>query len=106
MKREDVRYDQRVRVNVPGVGDHGQVGTVKRIRGGVCSVHLDRDQRPRHLFVFFAGDLDPVADERLVVMEDGAAPLVNRGQHAHPRVANDAQVRAAFDADTEHGAKE
>lgn len=75
MKREDARYDQRVRVNVPGVGDHGHVGTVKRIRGGVCSVHLDRDQRPRHLFVYFAGDLDPIVDERsgATVME--AAPV-------------------------------
>ncbi len=66
MKREDVQYDQRVRVNVPGMGDHGHVGTVKRIRGGACSVHLDRDQRPRHLVVFFAADLDRVTDERLV----------------------------------------
>jgi len=65
MKREDIQYDQRVRVNVPGIGDHGHVGTVKRIRGGAYSIHLDRDQRPRHLVVFFAGDLDLVTDARL-----------------------------------------
>ncbi len=81
MKREDVQYDQRVRVNVPGMGDHGHVGTVKRVRGGACSVHLDRDQRPRHLVVFFAADLDRVADERSLGV-------------------------ATFDADTENGAQE
>ncbi len=63
MQREDVRYGQRIRVNVPGVGDHGYVGIVKRVRGDICSVHMDRDQRPRHLIVFFAGDLDLVAAE-------------------------------------------
>lgn len=65
MKREDIRYGQRVRVDVPGIGDHGYVGTVKKIRGGVCSVHMDRDRQPQHLVVFFAGDLDRVADEQL-----------------------------------------
>lgn len=61
MKREDVQYDQRIRINVPGVGDHGHVGTVKRIRGGVCSIHMDRDQRPHHLLVVYASDLELLA---------------------------------------------
>jgi hypothetical protein len=64
MQREDIRYGQRVRVNLPGVGDHGHLGTIKGIRAGVCSVHLDRDQRPRHRVIFFAGDLDRVADDQ------------------------------------------
>lgn len=63
MKLEDVRYGQRIRVNLPGVGDHGQVGTVKKVRGGACSVHLDWDHRPQHVVVFYAADLDRVPDE-------------------------------------------
>lgn len=65
MRPEDVRYGQRIRVNLAGVGDHGQVGTVKKIRGGACSVHLDWDQRPHHLVVFYAADLDRLPDEPL-----------------------------------------
>lgn len=62
MKREDVQYGQRIRINLPGVGDHGHIGTVKRIRGGVCSVHMDRDQRPHHMLVVLASDLEQLAD--------------------------------------------
>ncbi len=65
MKLEDVRVGQRIQVNVPGIGDHGQVGTVKKIRGNACSVHLDWDQRPRRLIVLYAPDLDLVPDEPL-----------------------------------------
>lgn len=63
MQLEDVRYGQRVRVNLPGAGDHGQIGTVKRVRGGACSVHLDWDQRPQHVVGFYAADLDQLPDE-------------------------------------------
>lgn len=63
MRLEDVRHGQRIRVNLPGVGDHGQVGTIKRVRGGVCSVHLDWDQRPQHVVGFYVGDLTLLADE-------------------------------------------
>ena len=35
MNREDVDYGQRSRVDLPGVGDHGQVGTVTRVRGNL-----------------------------------------------------------------------
>lgn len=62
MQQEDVHYGQRIRINLPGVGDHGQVGTVKRVRGGICSIHLDWDRRPQHVVVFYAADLDVVAD--------------------------------------------
>jgi hypothetical protein len=64
MKLEEVRYGQRVRVNVPGVGDHGQVGTITRVRDLRCFVHLDWDQRPRHTVVFYAADLERVPDEQ------------------------------------------
>lgn len=63
MELKDVRYGQRIRVNLPGVGDHGQVGTVKKVRGGVCSVHLDWDQRPQHVVVLYAADLDLLPNE-------------------------------------------
>jgi hypothetical protein len=63
MKQEDVAYGQRIRINLPGVGNHGQVGTIKRVRGGMCSIHLDWDQRPQHVVMFYAGDLDLVADK-------------------------------------------
>ena len=41
MEHTDVRYGQRVRVHVPGIGDDGQVGTIKKVRGNKCYVHLD-----------------------------------------------------------------
>jgi hypothetical protein len=63
MRQEDVCYGQRIRVNLPGVGDHGQVGTVRKVRGNTCFVHLDWDQHPRHVVVFYAADLELVADE-------------------------------------------
>lgn len=62
MKQEDVQYGQRIRVNLPGVGDHGHVGTVKKVRGSLCSVHIDRDQRPHRVVVLFAADLDRIED--------------------------------------------
>lgn len=62
MEAEQVRVGQRIRVNVPGVGDHGQVGTIKRVQGGKCYIHLDWDQRQQHVVVFYAADLERVPD--------------------------------------------
>jgi hypothetical protein len=31
------------------------------MRSGKCYVHLDWDQQPQHLVMFYATDLDPVA---------------------------------------------
>lgn len=63
MELKDVRYGQRIRVNLAGVGDHGQVGTVKKVRGGTCSVHLDWEQRPQRVVVLYAADLDLLPDQ-------------------------------------------
>ena len=63
MEPEQVWIGQRVRVNVPGVGDHGQVGTIKKLHGGRCYVHLDWDQRFQHVVMFYPADLDHVPDE-------------------------------------------
>jgi hypothetical protein len=71
MELEDVQFGQRIRVNLPGAGDHGQSGTVKRVRGDHCSVHLDWDQRPRHTVWFYAADLDQLTDGP--VLADGRA---------------------------------
>ncbi len=66
-----VYVGQRIRVNVPGIGDHGQLGTIKKVRGNQCFVRLDWDQRLQHLVRFYAKDLDPVPDESLPVRESG-----------------------------------
>ncbi len=76
MRQDDVQYGQRIRVNLPGVGDHGHVGTVKRIRGAVCSVHMDRDLRPHHVLVVYASDLDLLADDAPI----DAALVRSRGE--------------------------
>ena len=60
MQLDEVHYGQRVRVNVPGLGDHGQLGTVKKVRGTRCYVRLDWDQRVQHPVWFYAQDLDAV----------------------------------------------
>jgi len=65
MKLEQVRVGQRIRVNVPGVGDHGQLGTVKKVRDNRCYVHVDRDQTPSHVVLFYAADLEQAPDEPL-----------------------------------------
>ena len=72
MELQDVRYGQRIRVNLPGVGDHGQIGTVKKVRGGACSIHLDWDRRPYHMIVLYAADLDllPIASSSDVNVDD------------------------------------
>ena len=71
MEHADVRYGQRVRVQVPGIGDNGQVGTIKKLRRGRCYVHLDWDQRPRHVVMFYPADL-----ERLPAAVAPVAPAV------------------------------
>lgn len=58
MKLDQVKYGQRIRVNMPGAGDHGKVGIIKRVRGLDCYVHLDWDQRPEHQVVFSPAYLD------------------------------------------------
>ena len=58
-----VYVGQRIRVNVPGIGDHGQLGTIKRIRRNQCFVHVDWDPRFHHVVMLYAKDLDPVSDE-------------------------------------------
>jgi hypothetical protein len=63
MQLPQVRFGQRIRVNLPGVGDHGHLGTVKRVLGERCYVHLDRDQRPRHRIWFYAEDLEDISDD-------------------------------------------
>jgi hypothetical protein len=71
MEQEHVHVGQRIRVNVPGVGDHGQVGTVKKLRGNQCFVHLDWDQRLQHTVMFYAADLDRVPDEPVLGRKPG-----------------------------------
>ena len=73
MNRDDVRYGQRIRVNLPGVGDHGQLGTVTRIWGSFCSIHLDWDEQPQHVVVLYARDLDLLSAEPLNAVPDVAA---------------------------------
>ena len=65
MEATQVHYGQRVRVNVPGIGDHGQLGTIKKIRRDRCYLRLDWDQRVQHFVWFYAADLELVPDEPL-----------------------------------------
>ena len=65
MDLEQVQVGQRVRVHVPGLGDHGQVGTVKKVQGDRCYVHLDWDDRPTHVVLFYAADLERIPDKPL-----------------------------------------
>ncbi len=58
MQLEHVGVGQRVRVHVPGVGDDGQIGTIKQVRSGRCYVHLDWDERHWHVVMFYPADLD------------------------------------------------
>lgn len=64
MELEQVRFGQRIRVHVPGIGDDGQVGTVKKVQGGKCYVHLDWDQQPEHRVWFYAADLEQLPAEQ------------------------------------------
>jgi hypothetical protein len=65
MELEHVRYGQRIRVHAPDIADHGQVGTIKQVRGHHCFVHLDRDERPERLTLFHAAELEPAPNEPL-----------------------------------------
>ena len=67
MDVEQVQVGRRVRVHVPGLGDHGQVGIVKKVRGDRCYVHLDWDTRPTHVVLFYAADLEPIPDKPLTL---------------------------------------
>jgi hypothetical protein len=63
MEQEALGFGQRVRVHVPGLGDDGKVGTIKKVRNNRYYVHLDWDERPQHLALFYAADLEPIRDE-------------------------------------------
>ena len=71
MEQEHVHVGQRIRINVPGVGDHGQVGTVKKLRGNQCFIHLDWDQHLQHTVMFYAADLDRVPNELMPLRKPG-----------------------------------
>jgi hypothetical protein len=71
MEQEHVHHGQRIRINVPGIGDHGQVGTIKKIRGNQCFVHLDWDQHHQRTVMFYAADLDRVPDEPVLGTKPG-----------------------------------
>lgn len=64
MQPESLQFGQRIRVNVPGIGDHGQTGTIKKILGNRYYVHLDWDEQPQHRVLFYAADLDLLTPER------------------------------------------
>ena len=63
MEQEAFGYGQRVRVHVPGLGDDGKVGTIKKVRNNRYYVHLDWDGRPQHLAMFYAADLERLGNE-------------------------------------------
>ena len=65
MEHEQARAGQRVRVDCPGVGDHGQVGTITQVRGDQCYVHIDWDQQRQHVVMFYEGDLEPIPNALL-----------------------------------------
>ena len=66
MELDQVQVGHRVRVNLPGLGDHGQVGTIKKVLNNRIYVHLDWDERPQHVTVFYAADLERLPDEPVV----------------------------------------
>ena len=63
MESEQLQVGQRIRVHLPGAGDHGQQGTIKKVQDGKYYVHLDWDQRPQRVVVFYARDLERIPDE-------------------------------------------
>ena len=80
MNREDVDYGQRSRVDLPGVGDHGQVGTVTRVRGNLCSIHRDRDAHPHRVVVLYARDREQIGDEPLDAVPAWGDPTASTGR--------------------------
>ena len=72
MDLEQIQVGQRIRVNAPGLGDQGQVGTIKKVQGNRCYVHLDWDERPQQVVWFYAAALVPYEPLRLSdVIADG-----------------------------------
>jgi hypothetical protein len=67
MQLEQVKSGQRIRVNLPGLGDHGQVGTIRKIWNDRCYVHLDWDQRASHVVWFYAADLDLLSNQPVLL---------------------------------------
>ena len=63
MEQEAFGYGQRVRVHVPGLGDDEKVGTIKKVQNNRHYVHLDWDERPQHLAMFYAADLERLGNE-------------------------------------------
>jgi len=63
MELKQVEYGQRIRVNMPGVGDHGQLGTIKKVQHERCYVHLDWDQHRQRLVMFYPKDLETIPQE-------------------------------------------
>ena len=64
MKLEHAQFGQRIRVNMPGAGDHGQVGTIKQVRGSNCYIHLDWDEHAQRRVMFDAKYLELVPGEQ------------------------------------------
>ena len=86
-----VYVGQRIQVNVPGIGDHGQLGTIKKVRRNQCFVRLDWDQRLQHVVRFYATDLDPVPDDHDPHASPGhAADAANAPAHAGLTARGDA----------------
>jgi hypothetical protein len=78
MELQQLAYGQRVRVIMPGIGDHGQLGTFKKMHNGWCYVHLDWDVRRQHLTQFYPEDIEAVATEPAAVLDGSAAAHVSR----------------------------
>jgi hypothetical protein len=68
MEQEALGFGQRVRVHVPGLGDDGKVGTIKKVRNNRYYVHLDWDERPQHLAMFYEADLERLRDEPVTAL--------------------------------------
>lgn len=67
MELAEAGYGERIRVNMPGTGDHRRVGTIKRVKDGKVYIHLDWDERLQHLIMFFPWNLDREAVEPINV---------------------------------------
>ncbi len=77
MEQKHFEYGQRVRVIMPGIGDHGQLGTFKKMLKGWCYVHLDWDVHQQHLTQFYPEDIEAVDPEPAAVL-DGRVADVSR----------------------------
>jgi heme-degrading monooxygenase HmoA len=79
MESEALHAGERIRVNVPGLGDHGQLGTITQVHGDRYFVHLDWDDRPQHRAWFYAADLERVPDEPVPTLASHVPRLPNAG---------------------------